>query len=167
MRLTICCLAFGLLVSPVRAELASDASLVEPLRAPASGVADASEFDAALDAASAPVNTPARREARDFVFRGLVPLVETWGAPATTSEVASMMSALGSFPCSGGSRTGTAHVLGDVARLSVAGRTGGGCSVLVRRDGATWRLVMALGWTLATAPATPRRSAPMVADLDN
>ena len=143
-------LILGLRLAPACAEvpttLAAAGATVLADRAPALR----EELPALLEAASAPVNTPARREARDRLFHELVPQLGAIGKPTSTRDEAAMLSALGCFPCAGGAlRVSSARVLDEAATVNIAGRSGG-CSVLMRRDGDAWAFVMALGWTLSS-----------------
>lgn len=121
------------------------------LAGPSLASSPASSFDETpllLAAATRPDNTAERRDARSRLFREVVPEIEASGLPASARDERGMLAALGDTPCAGGRlRIAQALVLGDAARVSIAG-AGGGCSALMMRDGDAWRFVMILGWTL-------------------
>lgn len=124
--------------------VARPASRVDAVTTPASDVT------ALLEAASAPVDCPNRRDARSRLFAEVVPKLRAEGYPPSGDDSAFMLSALAGFPCAAGPlRITRADILGDAATVDVAGSRGG-CSALMRRDGDGWRFVMILGWTLAS-----------------
>lgn len=115
---------------------------------PAPPPLDPAAVSSLLATASAPANSPTRREARDRLFREIVPRLEREGAPATPDDMTAMTWAMTGTPCAGAPlRVAEAQVLGEAARVRFAGSSGA-CSALLRRHGAGWELVMVLGWTL-------------------
>ncbi len=109
----------------------------------------ATETATLLALACQPENCPTRQEARSRLHRELVPHIDARGIPASAQDEVALLRGLSDYPCAAGElRVERALVLGDAARVSLAGSRGGGCSVLMRRDGDGWALVMVLGWTL-------------------
>jgi hypothetical protein len=102
-----------------------------------------------LVVAAQPDNSAERRDARSRLFHEVLPRIESSGLPASQDDARGMAAALGDMPCAGGKlRVDEALVLGDAARVRIAGTGGGGCSALLMRDGDGWRFVMILSWTL-------------------
>ncbi len=140
------CLAAALLAAVPAARIA------EPNLASAGGLVHAPCAEPALavllDLASEPVNSPTRREARDRLFREVVPGLRASGRGPTMSEARALLAGVGGYPCAGGElRLHEARLCGDAATVSLAAEVGG-CSLFMRRRGARWEVLMVLGWTL-------------------
>ena len=121
---------------------------VGPARACGLGPARGAELADLLAAGAAPANTPERLRARDALFRKVVPRLRVEGRPAAAAEEPALLAGVTGVPCAGGRlRLLEARVLGDAARVSVGGDSGG-CTVLLRHAERGWEAVMPLGWTL-------------------
>jgi hypothetical protein len=114
-------------------------------RAPAH---DDAAVTALIAAASVPERTPERGAARDAIFRQAYPVVLDEGLPPSEADAFAMADAARSLACTDGTpRITRALVKGDLAYVEVSGGSGG-CTWLLRRDGAGWVALMPLGWTL-------------------
>ena len=101
-----------------------------------------------VEAASLPLDGEARRAARDTLFHEVVPVLRERGEAAPVSDMTGLQAALRTVACTDGPlRSWRARASGGLAIVSAAGRTGA-CSWLMRRSGAGWEPLMALGWTL-------------------
>ena len=120
-------------------------AVVPPARAQ---TCDEATVTALIAVACAPERTPERGAARDAIFRQAYPAVLQQGVPPSDVDAVAMAHAARGIACTNGTPKITrALVKGDLAYVEVSGGTGG-CTWLLRRDGAGWTPLMPIAWTL-------------------
>ena len=112
-------------------------------------VPDDTQVAALVVAATDRARPDERGAARDAIFHDVYPAILEEGVAPTADERVQIASAVRSLACtSSAPRVKSALVRGDLASVTVGGATGGGCTYLLRRDGAAWVELMPISWTL-------------------
>jgi len=120
-------------------------AVVPPARALA---CDEATVSALIAVACTPEKTPERCAARDTIFRQAYPVVLQQGVPPSDADALAMANVARSLACTNGTPKITrALVKGDLAYVEVSGGSGG-CTWLLRREGAGWTPLMPIAWTL-------------------